>query len=346
MSLNPYIADILSQPATLREALKHYPAEQIEPLRARLLRGNFSRIVLTGMGSSLFSAYPAWLNLLALPIPTIHINTAELLHYGQQLIDAHTLLWINSQSGRSVEIVRLLEALKDRRPAFQLSMSNYLDSPLAQSADLAASIHAGDESTVSTKTYTNMLAMLLLASTQLTGGNWADLRQSMFKTADAIEAYLAKWEEKVSELDKQLGEVDQLLILGRGASMGAVWNGSLINKEAAKCTFEGMNVADFRHGPMELASSRLTILVFEGAPKTSRMNRDLAVEVSKLGGKVLWLADQPDPQLPTFLLPRADENTRHLVEIFPLQLLTIIMAKRNGFEPGKFRNIEKVTIQE
>jgi len=346
MSFNPYITDILSQPAALREALEHYPAEQIEPLRARLLRGNFSRIVLTGMGSSFFAAYPAWLNLLSLPIPAIHVNTAELLHYGQQLIDARTLLWINSQSGRSVEIVRLLEALKDRCPAFQLSMSNYLDSPLAQSADLAAPIHAGDEATVSTKTYTNMLAMLLLASTQLAGGDWPGLRQSMFKAATAIEAYLANWQEKVSELDMLLGEVDQLLILGRGASMGAAWNGSLINKEAAKCTFEGMNVADFRHGPMELASSRLTILVLEGAPKTSRMNRDLALEVTKLGGKVLWLASQPDPQLPTFLLPSVEENVRPLVEVLPFQTLTIIMAQKNGLEPGKFRNIGKVTIQE
>jgi D-arabinose 5-phosphate isomerase GutQ len=75
--------------------------------------------------------------LLPLSIPAVHINTAELLHYGQDLIDSRTLLWINSQSGRCVEIVRLLETLKNRRPEFQLSMSNFLNNPMAQSADLA-----------------------------------------------------------------------------------------------------------------------------------------------------------------------------------------------------------------
>ncbi len=346
MSPNPYISDILSQPAALRQALDHYSADQLEPLRARLQHGDFNRIVLTGMGSSYNSAYPAWLNLLSLPIPAIHVNTAELLHYGKQLIDARTLLWINSQSGRSVEIVRLLETLKDRRPAFQLSMSNYLDSPMAQSADLALPIYAGDEATVSTKTYINTLAMLMLASTQLVGGDWQALLQSMRKAADAMEAYLAHWQEKVAELDALLGDVDQLLIMGRGASMGAVWNGSLINKEAAKCAFEGMNVSDFRHGPLELASPRLTILMLEGAPQTASLNRDLALEVRSFGGKVLWLGTQPDPDLTNLLLPSVVESARPLVEILPFQMLTIVMAQRTGFEPGKFRHITKVTMQE
>ena len=33
--------------------------------------------------------------------------------------------------------------------------------------------------------------------------------------------------------------------------MGAVWNGALINKEAAKFSLEGMHAADFRHGLLE-----------------------------------------------------------------------------------------------
>ncbi len=346
MTSNPYITDILSQPAALREVLEHYPAGQIELLRTRLQQGDFSRLVLTGMGSSFNAAYPAWLKLLPLSTPAIHVNSAELLHYGQDLIDSRTLLWINSQSGRSVEIVRLLENLKNCRPAFQLSMSNFLESPMAQSADLAVPIHAGEEATVSTKTYLNMLAMLMLSSAQLAGENWQALQQSMRKAVDGVQAYLDQWQEKVAELDGLLGEVDQLLILGRGASMGAVWNGSLINKEAAKCTFEGMNVADFRHGPMELASPRLTILMLEGAPRTASLNRDLAQEVANHGGKVLWLATQSEPGLPTLLLPSVDEAARPLVEILPLQMLTIIMARRNGFEPGKFRHIIKVTVQE
>lgn len=344
--MNSYINDILSQPAALRIALEHYPAEQCEPLRYRVQKGDFDRIVLTGMGSSLNAAYPAWLNLLSLPLPVIYVNTAELLHYGQNLIGARTFLWINSQSGRSVEILRLLDSIKGCRPLFQLSMSNYLDSPMALSADLAVPIHAGEEATVSTKTYINMLAVLLLASTQVTGGDWRSLQTSMRKAVDSMEAYLVNWQGKVEELDKLLGDVDQLLILGRGASMAAVWNGSLINKEAAKCTFEGMNTADFRHGPLELVSPQLTILMLEGAPQTASLNREMALEVVRYGGRAIWVASRLDADLPTLCLPNVDKSVRPLVEILPLQMLSIVMAQRNGFEPGQFRYVGKVTTQE
>jgi glutamine---fructose-6-phosphate transaminase (isomerizing) len=346
MSQTPYISDILSQPAALREALNQYPADQIGQLAKRIQQGEFKRIVLTGMGSSNNGAYPAWLKLLSLSIPTIYVNTAELLHYGQDGIDSQTLLWINSQSGYSAEIVRLLEQLKSRRPAFQLSMCNDPESPLAKSADLNVSIYAGNEATVSTKTYLNMLAMLLLGALQLSGADWQKAHQSMLAACSVMEAYLADWQVKVKSLDYLLGEVDQMLLLGRGPSMAAVWNGSLIIKEASKCTFEGMNVADFRHGPMELASSKLTIMIFEGAAETVKLNHDLALEVLQHGGKVIWVAKQTDSVLPTMLLPQVDEVANPLIEILPIQLLTLVLADRNGIEAGKFRHIGKVTVHE
>ncbi len=342
----PYITDILAQPAALREVLEHYPFEKIARVHDKLVRGECSRIVMTGMGSSYNAAYPAWLRLTSLPVPSILVNTAELLHYGLGMIDSRTLLWMNSQSGRSVEVVRMLEKILDRRPGFLLGMTNDLDSPLGRQADLAVPIFAGMEATVSTKTYLNMLAMLTLAAEQITGGDWRALRGSMRGAASAMQAYLAGWQERVAELDQLLGNVDQLLILGRGPSLSAVWNGSLIVKEAAKCAFEGMNAADFRHGPLELAAPDLTVLVFEGAPQTAQQNRDLAREVAAHGGKAIWLAMQMDSSLPTLHLPPVDESARPLVEILPLQMLTIVMARRNGLEPGKFRHIGKVTLRE
>lgn len=343
---NPYIADILAQPAALRAAVQHYPDEKIEAVRARLKSGEFSRIVLTGMGSSYNAAYPAFLKLSSLPVPVSLVNTAEMLNYSSGQVDAHTLLWMNSQSGRSAEIVRMVEQVASQPPACLLAMTNFVDSPLGQKAGVMVPIWAGEEATVSTKTYANMLAVLSLASEQLTGGDWQTLRQSMLRAADAIETYLAGWQERTAELDALLERVDQLLILGRGPSMGAVWNGALINKEAAKCAFEGMNVADFRHGPLELAGPNLTVLIFEGAPRTASLNRALALEVKALGGKAIWLAMQPDSALPTLCLPPVEESVRPLVEILPLQLLTIAMARRNGFVPGKFRHIGKITTQE
>ena len=346
MNLPPYILNILEQPAALQSALAGFSADSLAPLADRLQSGEFSRLILTGMGSSHNAAYPAWLKLTALPIPVLHLNTAELLHYGRGLLDGRTLLWMNSQSGRSAEVVRLLEDLKDQPPAFLLSLTNDLESPLARSADLVVPLLAGPEATVSTKTYINTLALLLLAAARLIGADWQLLSRQMQAAAAALQAYLADWEAQVAVLDGLLGEVDQLVILGRGASMAAAWNGALIQKEAAKFQSEALNAADFRHGPLEMVSPRLTALVLQGDGRTADLNRALALEILQYGGKAFWLADQTDGRIPSILLPQVAQAVRPLVEIAPLQLLSILLARRAGLVPGAFRYVGKITLQE
>jgi len=340
--MNPYISDILSQPKTLRSALAGYSKADLQNVQL----SDFDRIILSGMGSSLNAAYPALIELSKQSVPVQLVNAAELLHSLAGMIRTRSLLWLNSQSGRSAELVHLLERIKSAPPAGLLTFVNDPSSPLAARANVCTPIHAGEESTVSTKTYTNMLAVNLLAAIQLTGGDVDAAILEMRATADAMESYLANWEAHAQELDSMLGEFEQLYILGRGSSMSTVWNGSLNNKEAAKCSFEGMHSADFRHGPLEVVSDGFSAIIFAGSIQTSRLNRDLAHEIISYGGKVIWVDSFEDESIPTILLPKTSERNLPLVEILPMQMLTLVMAKRNNLEPGMFRYISKVTDRE
>jgi glucosamine--fructose-6-phosphate aminotransferase (isomerizing) len=344
--IDPYIADILAQPAASREALRNYSPGRLHIIHERLQRGDFDRILLSGMGSSYNAAYPALIQLSSQPIPVQLINAAELLHTLNGMIGPRSLLWLNSQSGRSAELVNLLERIKTAPPACTLTFVNDLTSPMAKHADACLPIHAGPEATVSTKTYVNMLAVNLLAAIQLTNGDLASAIRETHAAVEAMETYLSDWEARVRELDSLLGDFEQLFLIGRGSSMSAVWNGSLINKEAAKCAFEGMNAADFRHGPLELVSEGFAALIFAGSAQTSALNRDLARDILSYGGKVMWVDSSPDPEISTLLLPVTSELTRPLVEILPMQMLTLVMANRKGLQAGQFRYVSKVTDRE
>lgn len=344
--INPYIADILDQPAALREALKNYDPSALDIVHGRLQRGHFDRIILSGMGSSYYAAYPALIQLASQPVPVQLVNASELLHSLNGMIGPRSLLWLNSQSGRSAELLHLLENIKTQPPAYTLTFVNDLTSPLAQRGDVCIPIRAGAEATVSTKTYVNMLAVNLLAAMQLTNGDLDSAILEMRAAADAMESFLADWEVHVRELDSLLGNFEQLFLIGRGSSMSAVWNGSLINNEAAKSAFEGMQAADFRHGPLELVADGFTALIFAGSAQMSALNRDLAREIISYGGRVLWVDSASDPEIPTFLYPVTGELTRPLVEILPMQMLTVVMANRKGLQPGEFRHVSKVTSRE
>ena len=341
----PYIRDILSQPTALRRALETYSFSALELINLT----EFDRVIISGMGSSSYAAYPALIELSRQSIPVQLVNAAELLHTLNGMIGPRSLLWLNSQSGQSAELVHLLEYIQSSPPAHLLTFVNDVSSPLGAGADICIPIHAGEEATVSTKTYTNMLAVNLLAAIQLSGADAHELRaviDDMYAAADAMEAYLVDWEARVQELDFILGEFADLFLIGRGSSLSAVWNGSLTNKEAAKYAFEGIHAADFRHGPLEIVSEGFAALIFAGARPTSALNRELAREIISYGGKALWLDSAPDPQIPTILFPKTSELTRPLVEILPMQMLTLAMANRKHVEPGAFRHVSKITDRE
>ena len=297
------------------------------------------------MGASYNAAYPAYLQLSGLPIPVMLVNAAELIHYMDGLIGTRTLLWANSQSGRSAELLHLIQRIEPTPPACILASVNDETSPLAAAGDVCLPIHAGPEAAVSTKTYVNTLAINLLAAQQLAGREVEPLKGAMLTAADEIENYLSDWQARVNELDELLGDFETLILLGRGASMSAVWNGALTNKEAAKFSLEGMNAAEFRHGPLELAAPGFSALIFAGSLVTSALNRKLAVDIVEHGGHVIWLDSMIDPELPTFVFPVVD-SVRPVTEILPMQLLTLVMAKRKGVEPGIFRFIGKITTTE
>src|SRR5512143_3778019 len=105
----PYIEEILSQPEVLLKALPRFDLQALNTLKQKLDRQEFDRIIITGMGASLYGGYPAWLLLAGHGLPVHWVDTAELIHYAGALITPRTLLWVISQSGRSAEIVLLLD---------------------------------------------------------------------------------------------------------------------------------------------------------------------------------------------------------------------------------------------
>jgi glucosamine--fructose-6-phosphate aminotransferase (isomerizing) len=76
------------------------------------------------------------------------------------------------------------------------------------------------------------------------------------------------------------------------------------------------------------------------------LNRELAREIIFYGGNAIWVDSVPDPEIPTIFIPQTSELTRPVVEILPMQMLTLVMARRKKIEAGKFRHVSKITDRE
>jgi len=334
-----YLRDILVQPQALRDTLAGL---EVGPALAgaarRLASGGFRRIVLTGMGGSYWALYPLYLDLLRSGRAAVLIETSELIHYLPATLDAGTLLVVASQSGRSAEIVRLLDVKQPE--CFTVAITNTPDAPLAQRADAVAPTHAGGEFTVSCKTWlATVMAGAWLADV-LAGRTVGDLSPA----APAVAGYLAGWREHVRGAAEALGGARHFFYLGRGDSLAAAGTAGLITKESTHLHAEGMSAAAFRHGPLEMVDGAVFALVFAGDGATAALNARLVEDIRQAGGRAV-LAGEDAPSA-AFRLPKVPAPVRPIVEILPVEMITLALAAASGREAGRFERASKVTETE
>jgi glutamine---fructose-6-phosphate transaminase (isomerizing) len=332
-----YLRDILAQPAALADTLDGLTPSALAQPANLWHNGRFESVVLTGMGGSYWALHPLHVALLQHRVHSTLLETSELIHVFPSLLAGRTLLIVASQSGRSAEIVRLL----DEKPAgcFTLAITNTAGSPLEARADAVVHTRAGEESTVSSKTYvTALMASKWIADTLLELDLDAS-RRDLAAAAPAVAAYLQDWRGHVQALEAETAGVRDVFVLGRGASQATAGIGGLMIKESTHLHGEGMSAAAFRHGPWEMLHPALYALVMSGELATTLVH-DIRAE----GARAALVGEDAD--LPPFRLPRVDPSVRTILEILPVQMLTLALASLAGREAGKFERATKVTTTE
>ncbi len=336
----PYLRDLLAQPEAVRATVAALE-QSGAPGEAAWITGPRppERILLTGMGASHHALHPLALRLIARGLDARIEETSELVRFRRRLLAPGTLVIAVSQSGESAELVRLARL---RRNGWRLvAVTNHSRSPLASRADAVVTLAAGAEHSVSCKSYVATLAALAWLGENLSGGRKPErVLQELRRTAGAMAEYLAGWRGHVRALARRLSGIRYLVLAGRGPSLAAALTGGLILKEAAHFPAEGMSAAAFRHGPLEMTAPDVAVLVFEGPAPTAALNRSLAEDIRRAGGKAILVG--PDGR-GAAKLPPASETARPLLEILPVQMTSLALAALEEREAGRFTKASKVT---
>jgi len=337
----PYFRDLQEQPAALSRTLANLKRREVLTVVTRFLTQRFRRVVLTGMGSSFHALHVPFLMLCARGQSAVMIETSELVHHAQGLLDETTLVIAVSQSGSSAETVRLLDL---DSPARVLGITNDPRGALARRSDHAVMIEAGPEASVSCKTYVSTLLALQWLAAAMTAADVAALLDELSTAPELVAQCLSRWPEAAQNLARELRAGDGYELVGRGASLSAVGTGALIIKEAARVPAEGLSSAAFRHGPIEMLSRDIVTLVFTGDPPTQELNRRLLLEIKAREQRVYAIerSGKSDP----FALPDCHRAVLPILEIVPIQLLTLVAAQLSGHQAGRFDIISKITATE
>lgn len=340
----PYLRDILDQPQALRDTLNGLSAlAELERGIRRMREIPHRRVVLTGMGSSLHALYPTELKLTACGENVSRVEAAELIYSMPALLESGSIIVAVSQSGRSAEIVQLLERNAGR--ARVIGVTNTERSPLAEKSDFVMLTKCGDEFSVSTKTYIGTLAALGLLSAAWCGEKIEPLRTLLERECvQRVGTYLQAWKAHVPQLAEHMAGITRVFYVGRGVSLATCGTAALTTKESTRFSSEAMSSAAFRHGPMEVIAPDTMVFVFEGEEPLRALNQKLVRDIRSRGGRAELIG--PGAEMDALRIPDLQSGLLPLVEILPVQMLTLALAANAGREAGRFAFASKVTVEE
>jgi glucosamine--fructose-6-phosphate aminotransferase (isomerizing) len=349
---DPFLAEIAGQPDALRRAAAALVDRRTDLERIRDAGASARTLVFTGMGSSYDACYPTVNDLAARGVPSILVDTAELLHFRRSILGPQTFVTIVSQSGESAEIVKLVvEVGKQRSRPTILSVTNGLGNDLAKRANITLDTWAGAETGPSTMTFVASMAQLAGVA-RLLAGDSVDTAVERTRTASegaaqAIERLLDDPEDRATEIADWLADKSVTVILGRGPARAAAEMGALLLKECGVMA-ESLESAAFRHGPLELAGPQMAAIVLATEPETRKLDLGLARDLVEAGAAVLVIT--PDGETPKGAHAAAtgyqDRALVSAVSIVPVQLLAWRLAVKSGRTPGAYTRASKVTTRE
>lgn len=307
--------------------------------------GGVDRIVLTGMGGSDFAAVPFELRLAQAGLPVWRMPTGRLLEM-RALVTAGTLLVITSQSGRSGEVVALLEQF-DTRPKAILGITNDPESPLAAAADHTVLMRSGPEATVATKTFANTIAAFHCIAGLLLDNNEHLALSEIREAAASLQVHIDKGSPAVDALVRRVSGIanPRFAFIGTGPDSAAALAGALVMKEAAKVPAEAYISGAFRHGPLELAGPRLVAVLFGQGGADESSPHALARDLAATGSTVATVAPAAYDGSEPILIPGTTDIERLLHGMYVVQRLSVGLARAAGLVPGAFLYGHKITAQ-
>jgi glutamine---fructose-6-phosphate transaminase (isomerizing) len=345
IELSQLAQNIQSQASSLAHVLQQQCGDGLPALReaARLIR-SARRILITGIGASMFASISLEYFLCSYRIDVNVVEAAELLHYQHEAY-RDALVIIISRSGESIEITRLLELLKGRQTT--IGISNQRNSLLAREVDVSLHVGSLADEMVAIQTYTGTLLCGYLLGCAISR-DIEPARAEIEALFPSFSKLVTVSLENARGWDAFLEDSSVFHLLARGPSYSSALEGSLLFNEIAKIPAVGMPMASFRHGPVELVDRGFRGLIFAPEGHTQNLNLALAQDLVRFGGQVRVVGPRPvdGSELEWCDIPSVPSMLSPLFEIVPVQVAALRTAELRGIIPGSFRYTPQVARDE
>jgi glutamine---fructose-6-phosphate transaminase (isomerizing) len=312
-----------------------FNALAIARIADRLRRHPPNSVTTCARGSSDAAAtYAKYLVETLIGVPTSSAAPSVASLFAAPMRSADSLCLAISQSGRSPDLLRAVEAHK-RSGAYVVALVNAAESPLAALADDLLPLHAGPERSVAaTKSYIASLAGIAALVAAWAGD--ADLQQGLRALPERLgEAFACEW----PAVRDMLQRTTSLFVLGRGYGLAVAQEAALKLKETCGLHAEAFSAAEVRHGPMALVGPAFPVLAFATSDAAGDDVRAVVRDFRARGAHVQIV----DATGTGAALPAAHPALEPIIQIQGFYRMVNALSLARGFNPDTPPHLNKVT---
>ena len=249
-----------------------------------------------------------------------------------------------SQSGKAEDVRQVLQDANEQG-AMTLAITNFDDSPMAQTAQHHLPLLAEQEfSVAATKTYTAQLTVVAMIAAMVSGNT--DMLEEL-ETLPGLASETLQHTASISSWAERYRYMEQFVVLGRGFNYATAFEISLKVKELTYISSEGYSEADFRHGPIAVVNNGFPVMLVAPQGKVFKQMADMWDKLHERNAETLIISNNADllskatkslpvPDMPEWLSP--------IVSVIPGQVFAMEQAIARGLEIDKPRGLSKVTI--
>ena len=355
------LKEIMEEPAAVKAAITprvrdgEIVLDDFDPSPEELR--NLRQIVVTACGSAYYAGCAgkyAIEKLCGIPVVTA---LASELRYADPIIDEHTLLVVLSQSGETADTIAAMKECS-KRGAKILAIVNVVGSTIANLADWTLYTNAGPEIAVATtKGYTTQLAVLYLFALaagkklgRVGDGAYRALLGDLLALPKRIQEAIDLG-QNLPKLAEKYHEAPSLFFIGRNTDWAVALEGALKMKEISYIHAESYAAGELKHGTIALIEENTPVVAV--CCNTALEDKTISnmIEVKARGARVLAVAFRGDKKIVShandlIFVPEIDPLFSPALAVIPLQLLAYYVAKENGCDIDKPKNLAKsVTVE-
>ena len=284
----------------------------------------------------------------------VSVEVASEYRYKKCFYDKDTLVILVSQSGETADTLAALRKAKEDGIT-TMAIVNVLGSSIAREADYTIYIKAGFEIAVATtKAYLAQLAIFSLISLYLGVTNkviskneYEEITNEINKMPEYIKETIK--DKTYLQIAKKIFNKKAIFFIGRGIDYALCMEASLKLKEISYINSVAYQAGELKHGTISLIEKNTPVIAISTDESLNEKTISNIKEVKARGAYVI-LVTNTKPQEKFYdeliIIKKIHPIMESILTIIPLQLLAYEIAKNNGCDIDKPRNLAKsVTVE-